>query len=184
MATKTHEIDGLVFHELASAEQLENAVQLLARKISADYAHDEKIVVLTVMEGARYFADALLDALADARFEQVEIKASSYHGALASSGMVRFEGLMQLNLLGCNVLIVDDVYDTGTTLANLIFKITGFCPKTVKVAVMFEKERDHDRKVNVDHVGMVVPDVFLVGYGMDYQEKYRDLPFLAMLDTK
>lgn len=88
---------------------------------------------------------------------------------------------MQLNLLGCDVLIVDDVYDTGATLANLIFKITSFCPRSVKVAVMFDKKRQHDRKVKIHYIGMEVPDVFLVGYGLDYKGKYRDLPFLGHL---
>ncbi len=176
-----HEIDGLKFKELVSEAELLKAVKEVAGKIAADFSSCKKVVMLTVLEGGRYFADALLDELGDAKFEQVVVKASSYNGGFSSSGLVRFEGLMQLNLSGCDVLIVDDVYDTGATLANLIFKITSFCPRSVKVAVMFDKDRDHDRKVKVDYVGQKVPDVFIVGFGLDYQEKYRDLPFLAEL---
>ena len=178
---KIHEIDGLKFYELASQEQLLKAVKSLAGKVAADYESCKKVVILTVLEGGRCFTDALLDELGDAKFEQVTVKASSYAGGTTSSGLVRFEGLMQLNLLGCDVLIVDDVYDTGSTLANLIFKISSFCPRSVKVAVMFDKNRQHDKKVKIDYIGMQVPDAFLVGFGLDYQEKYRDLPFLADL---
>ncbi|MBN2064410.1 MAG: hypothetical protein JW745_06375 [Sedimentisphaerales bacterium] len=178
---KIHEIDGLQFHEIVSSQQIGQAVKKVADQITADYQSTNKVVILTVLEGGRNFSDALLDELADAKFEHVEVKASSYNGTTKSTGIVRFEGLMQLNLLGCDVLIVDDIYDTGATLANLIFKITSFCPRSVKVAVMFDKKRSHDRKVKINYIGMEVPDVFLVGFGLDYQEKYRDLPFLAQL---
>lgn len=182
--TVIHEIDGLKFRELAGEAELLQAVKSVASKVSADYSACSKVVMLTVLEGGRVFSDAILDELGDAKFEQVTVRASSYNGTTTTSGLVRFEGLMQLNLLGCDVLIIDDVYDSGATLANLIFKITSFCPRSVKVAVMFDKKREHDRKVKVDYIGMQVPDVFLVGFGLDYQDKYRELPFLAELQIE
>ena len=176
-----HNIDGLQFHELVSQQEIQQSVGELSDKIEADYASSSNVTVVTVLEGARPFSNDLLARLDKSKFEAVEIKASSYNGGLASSGIVKFDGLLNLDLLGKDVLILDDVYDTGATLATLIFKITSFCPKSVRVAVMLDKQRGHEKKVKIDYIGTKVPDVFLVGYGLDYDQKYRDLPFVAEL---
>ena len=179
--TKIHNIDGLQFHELISQEQIQHTVKMLAEQVRSCYAESGSVTVITVLEGARPFSTDLLAELNDPKFEPVEIKAASYNGGTSSSGIVRFDGLLNLELLGKDILILDDVYDTGMTLATLIFKITGFCPKRVKVAVMFDKQRGHEKQVKIDFIGLKVPDVFLVGYGLDYDHKYRELPFVADL---
>ena len=176
-----HSIDGLEFHELASSDQVQAAVTVMADQIRTDYADSNQVTVVTVLEGAKPFSEDLLSKLNDPKFEPVEIKASSYYGGTSSTGIVKFDGLLNLDLLGKDILILDDVYDTGATLATLIFKISSFCPKRVKVAVMFDKQRGHEKSVKIDYFGMSVPDVFLVGYGLDFDHKYRDLPFVADL---
>ncbi len=178
---KIHNIDGMQFNELVSPDEIQNAVKFLAEQIKSFYAESNNVTVITVLEGARPFSRDLLAELNDPKFESVEIKAASYYGSTSSSGVVKFDGLLNLDLLGKDVLILDDVYDTGTTLATLIFKITSFCPKRVKVAVMFDKQRGHEKQVKIDYIGMKIHDAFIVGYGLDYDQKYRELPFVAEL---
>ncbi len=167
---------------LVSAEELAGIVSRLASELDAFYADADRVVALVILEGARVFAADLL-AQVQFRVETEALSASSYRGKRQSSGSVRLGGLSRLagKLPGSRVLILDDIYDTGLTLASVQEWVCSCGPADVKTCVLLEKRIQHTREARVDFLGVAVEDCFVIGYGLDYQGRYRDLPFVAAL---
>lgn len=167
---------------LVSPEQLAQTVERLASELNAAYAEAESVSALVILEGARIFAS---DLLWQVRFPvQVEyLNASSYRGTTQSSGTVRLQGHLKLadKLRGRKVLLIDDIYDTGLTLAA-VQEWLGTCgPADVKTCVLLEKKIPHQKPASIDFLGLTIEDCFVIGYGLDYQGRFRDLPFIAAL---
>jgi hypoxanthine phosphoribosyltransferase len=165
---------------VVSAEQLHDTVLGLSGKINLVYDGVDKLVVVVLLEGARPFARDLVKLL-DLPVEIVFIKASSYNGGTSSSGKVAIEEEADLGrrLAGQDVLIVDDIYDTGLTLDSVTKSLAGHDPKSMKICVLLEKMIKHTVDVPIDFIGLKIDDLFVIGYGLDYNEKYRELPFIA-----
>jgi hypoxanthine phosphoribosyltransferase len=173
---------------LFGTEQIAEAVERLAREVAADYS-GKPLLLLGVLKGALYVTVDLARALAaipDGPSEIVMdfISVSSYGNAAESSGEVRVLMDVPVPVAGRNVLIFDDVADGGLTLQRLQALLQGRGPASLRAGVLFDKPARRTVDVSLDYVGLTLPDTFAVGYGLDYQEKYRTLPYLAELPAE
>lgn len=166
------------------AGRIEQTVRRLAGEIGDCYSAEDRVLVLVILEGARTFANDLL-AHVDFPVEVEHLGASSYHGGRKSSGRVELRQTQDLRrkIAGRNVLLIDDIYDTGLTLAKVIEWARMCGPASVRTCVLLEKQIAHQEQVPIDFLGMEIEDAFVVGYGLDYEGQYRDLPYVAVLAT-
>jgi hypoxanthine phosphoribosyltransferase len=164
---------------VVSADEIQGVVSGMAEKISCAYEGTDKLVVVVLLEGARPFARDLVGQL-KVPVEVVYVKASSYKGKV-SSGTVDIEKEADLHkrLGGHDVLIVDELYDSGRTLDSVEKSLAEHEPKSMKLCVLLEKKVEHKVDLDVDFVGLMIEDFFAIGYGLDHNEEYRELPFIA-----
>ena len=163
------------------AADIQARVRELAHEIQRDYAEDAQLHLVSVLKGGFIFLGDLIRAMSC----QVSIDfmaVSSYGKSTTSSGEVRVLKDLDSGLEGRNVIIVEDIVDTGLTLAYLQEILHARSPKTLKTACLLSKPSRRVVEVKVDYIGFTIEDRFVVGYGLDYGEQYRNLPYLAMLD--
>lgn len=165
---------------LLSAEQLNEAIASVAQRINRCYDPCTQISVVVLLQGAVPFARALLPLLT-VPFERLELRASSYHGTTQSQGVVELAALPREQIEGREVLLVDDIYDSGHTLRAVSEYVQTLRPASLRSCVLLEKRRQHEISMEPDFVGLEVADTFVVGFGLDYQEQYRDLAYVAEL---
>jgi hypoxanthine phosphoribosyltransferase len=167
---------------LITAEQLDTRITALARQVSAVYNAADAVVALILLDGARPFADRLLSKLTIPIVAEY-LKISSYHGGTKSTGEVilNFPAELCRKIRDSNVLIIDDIYDTGLTLTSVIEHTRKCEPRNLKTCILLEKQTPHHRFVSIDFLGFPVEDTFVIGFGLDYRNQYRDLPFIASL---
>jgi hypoxanthine phosphoribosyltransferase len=159
---------------LIEAREIERRVRELGEAIGAEYP-DGTIYLIGVLKGACVFLSDLLRAIPrPARFDFVA--ASSYGAATTSSGRVTLTRDVGVDLRGAHVLLVEDIIDTGITVEFLMEHLRAKEPLSLRVVTLLDKPARRRRPVPIDFVGFTVPDEFVVGYGMDYDEDYRDLP--------
>lgn len=151
----------------------------MARQIEQDLA-DEPVILVGILKGSIHF---LSDLARHLRLEtQLDfIQASSYHGARQTSGIVQIRKDLDINIEGQNVIVVEDIVDTGTTLNYLRELLGTRNPKSLRVAALLSKPSAHVIETQIDYVGFVIPNEFVVGYGLDWDERYRNLPYIAIL---
>jgi hypoxanthine phosphoribosyltransferase len=168
---------------LISTEQLQQTVSNLARKILSAYQNVNNCLALVMLDGAKYFAEDLLAKL-DFPLTIEAIKANSYSGT-HSTGTVKTDRKDSLKekIRGKNILLIDDIYDTGLTLSHMLEWIRGCQPESVRTCVLLEKEIEHTEKIDIDFLGTKIKDVFVIGYGLDFDGEYRELPFIGELST-
>src|SRR5439155_3325477 len=153
----------------------------LARAIARDYAGENPVLV-GVLQGAVPFVADLMRALPiDVTVDF--IRASSYGAGTSSSGRVRLVADLAVEVADRHVLIVDDIVDTGLTLAALKRTLEARRPRSVRTCVLLDKAGRRETDVTIDYVGFTIPNVFVVGYGLDYGGLYRNLPYVAALDV-
>jgi hypoxanthine phosphoribosyltransferase len=168
-------------HELISKQRIDARIAELAAQISADYA-GRSLVLLSVLKGSFVFAADLARAIAlPIRIEFLGVR--SYGADTKSSGVVQITQDLTRPVDGDDILIVEDIVDTGLTLSYLREQLRSRNPASVKVAALLHKPARMKREVEIDYLGFTIEDVFVVGYGLDYAERYRNLPFLGVLDT-
>jgi hypoxanthine phosphoribosyltransferase len=167
---------------LIREEELDETVTALAERLNAAYVTSEPVAAVVLLEGARRFAEDLFKKLIFT-VEVHYIKASSYSGTTSSTEGVRIEGADGLAdaLGGRDVLVIDDIYDTGRTLACVLERLSAYGAKSLRTCVLLEKAIEHEKPLTIDFLGRTVEDAFAVGYGLDYNGKLRDLPFIAAL---
>ncbi|AJI55499.1 hypoxanthine phosphoribosyltransferase [Francisella philomiragia] len=164
-----------------SAEQLETEITKLADKINKDYAGQE-IVLICVLKGSfMFFADLTRKLEVDLRTHFVT--ASSYGSGTVSSGKVisTIGSLKKEYIQGKNVIIVEDIVDTGHTYHKLMDGINELEPKSLKFATLLFKPARLEREVNLDYICFEIEDKFIVGYGLDYNDRYRQLPYIGLM---
>ena len=168
---------------LIKQEELRDIIERLAEAVSAFYS-GKHITALVLLEGAKYFAQDLLAEI-DVPFDVEFLKVSSYRGTV-SGGTVSLDAdeTIAQRLRDKHVLIIDDIFDSGRTLYHLLNWIEDSRPASVKTCVLLEKEIARDAEVRIDFSGLTVPDVFVIGYGMDFDGQYRELPFVAELASE
>ena len=164
---------------LLSESQLKAGVERLADEIDAHYP-GRPLTVIAVMTGSLVLFADLIRRLSMPQRVGV-IRASSYRGG-TRAGELRVDAEMMIDVKGRDVLLVDDIFDTGRTLDRLTAMMADFGAASVKTAVLLHKQRSHDVAMRPDFVAFQIPDEFVVGYGLDYRDMYRNLPYLAVLE--
>ena len=163
---------------LISQEEIENKVSELANEINAKYK-EEELVVIGILKGAFIVVSDLAKQLdLDVTFDFMSIK--SYYGS-ESTGQVKIVKDLEYDITDKNVLIVEDIYDTGLTLSNLKKLLESRNPKSIEVFSMFVKKQVAQDPIEINYSGFEIGPEFVVGYGLDYNGKYRELPYLAVL---
>jgi hypoxanthine phosphoribosyltransferase len=169
-------------HEIILTEsQIKGKVKELAAQITKDYS-DKPPIVIGILKGSVIFLSDLIRSV-DLPIRLDFIAVSSYGSEMTSSGVVRIQYDLKISIEGRDVLVVEDIVDTGLTLAYLMENFATRRPKSIKICALLDKKeaRKSDVELKIDYVGFEVPDQFLVGYGLDYDEKYRNLPFVATI---
>src|SRR5690606_22752503 len=164
---------------LVPREQIQEMVKRLGRQISEDYDGKELVLVGVLKGGFIFLADLMREITIPVDMDFISV--SSYGASTRSSGVVRIIKDIDLDVVGKQVLIVEDLVDTGLTLRHLrdLFNTRG--PKSVKICTAFDKPSRRKVEIEVEYKGIEVPDKFIVGYGLDYAGKYRNLPDVCTL---
>ena len=168
---------------LFSEQDLANRVSEIGAAITRDYrdiAGDQGIVVVCVLRGAAMYTCDLIRAI-DMPLEVDFMAVSSYGSGVKSSGVVRILKDLSSNIQGRHVIIAEDILDSGLTLSYLIKNLQSRGPASIAVATLLRKDTPNQADVNCRYVGFECPDEFIVGYGLDYAEHYRNLPYIGIL---
>lgn len=162
---------------------IQQRVAEIAAQIVRDYAGAE-LDVVALMDGALFFVvDLLRSVPLPVRVHTVSVR--SYHGGTSSTGTVQLLQRLPEGLDGRTLLLIDDILDTGLTLATVQDQLLAACrPASLRTAVLLRKDRPRVREPQVEYVGFDIPDEFVVGYGMDYQGHYRNLPCIGVLGAE
>jgi hypoxanthine phosphoribosyltransferase len=164
---------------LYSREQIERRVRELATQITADF-EAQPVVLLGVLKGACVFlADLARNIQLDCAFDFLAL--SSYGDGMRSSGEVRLIKDVDSSMEGRNVILVEDILDTGLTLTYLKKLLLAHQPRALKIAALLDKPSRRVQPIEADYVGFTIPDKFVVGYGMDHAEQHRNLPDICVL---
>jgi hypoxanthine phosphoribosyltransferase len=165
---------------LVPADELNRRVRELGQEIARDY-EGRDLVLIGVLKGAVLFLSDLLRELPEA--VEVDFMAvASYGSATKSSGVVRILKDLDAAIEGRDVLIVEDIVDSGLTLQYLLDTLRSRNPRTLEVCALLSKSEARLIEVPVRYIGIEIPNEFVVGYGLDYQERYRGLPYVAVLE--
>jgi hypoxanthine phosphoribosyltransferase len=165
---------------LIGEEAIQAKVRELGALISADYA-DRSVTLVSVLKGSLPFMADLMRAIEiPVQIDLMEV--SSYGGASTeSSGLVRILKDLSASISGKDVLIVEDIIDTGLTLNYLLRYLRGKNPQTLRICALLDKPARRLVEIPIDYTGFTIPDEFVVGYGLDFGEYYRNLPFIGVL---
>ena len=151
----------------------------IATQITADYS-DRELVVIAILTGTLMFMSDLLRRIPlPLRLNCLSV--ASYHGKTQTSGEVFFKEFSVPDVTGQDVLILDDILDTGQTLEAVRKKLETSRPRSIRACVLLSKRKQRARKVDVDYIGFEIDDEFVVGYGLDFMERYRNLPYIGVL---
>jgi len=154
----------------------------LGERISEDYRDDPPIFVNVLKGGVVFLADLIRATDIPVEIDFMEV--SSYGDGTESSGVVRILEDLSINISGRHVLIVEDIVDTGRTLKYIIENLETRHPKSLRICALLDRRGRREVDLTLDYVGFVVPDKFVVGYGLDLAQKYRNLPYIAVLEDE
>ena len=165
----------VLFDEQAIHKRLDE----MAAQITADY-HDRELTVIAILTGSLMFMSDLLRRI-PLRLKLDCLNVVSYHGKAQTSGNVTFNDMRLPDVAGGDVLVLDDILDTGYTLSAVREKLEMARPRSLRVCVLLSKRKRRVRDVNSDYVGFEIDDEFVVGYGLDFMGRYRNLPYVGVL---
>ncbi len=163
---------------LITEAQIARRVKILAREIERDFRGREMVVVSLLSGTVMFLADLIRHLNLPLRLDFIGV--SSY-GLGTESGELVFTKELRLDVRGRDVLLVDDILDTGKTMSRVLLKIRALKPRRIKTCVLLNKAARRVEKIQADYVGFEIPDHFVVGYGLDCAERYRNLPFVGVL---
>jgi hypoxanthine phosphoribosyltransferase len=166
---------------LISKDAIDERIRTLAAEIERDYPPAEEIHLVAVLKGGFMFMADLVRAMSD-RVTMDFMAVSSYGKGTTTSGQVRVLKDLDSNLERRHVILVEDIVDTGLTLHYLQEMLKARAPRSIRTACLLSKPSRRQVDVRVDYVGFTIDDHFVVGYGLDYAEKYRNLPHIAVLE--
>jgi hypoxanthine phosphoribosyltransferase len=164
---------------LLSEEEIKEIVARLGREITEDYRGKNLLVVSVLKGSVMIMADLLRQIKIPCRIDFMSV--SSYGSGTVSSGTVKIIKDLDINLEGFDILIVEDILDSGATLYNLKEILLTRKPASVKICTFLDKPERRKANIVADYAGAQIPDEFVVGYGLDYDEKYRNLPYVGVL---
>lgn len=169
------DIEDVLFTE----RQIAVMVERIGQEISRDYK-GRNLLLISVLKGSVVFmADLMRSISIPARIDFMAV--SSYGSGVKTSGVVKINMDLNLPLEGYDIVVVEDILDSGKTLHYLMELLEGRGPNSIRVCTLFDKPERREVDVQASYVGSVIPDAFIVGYGLDYAEKYRNLPFVGIL---
>ena len=164
---------------LFSQQQLEQRVDEIARQINRDYA-DKEILLVSVLRGSFIFmADLARKITRPCRVDFMAV--SSYGKGTSSSGQVQITKDLSEDISGMHVIVVEDILDSGNTLSYLLRLLEQRHPASIRLCTLLDKPERRKVEVTVHYSGFTIPDAFVVGYGLDYAERYRNLPYIGVL---
>lgn len=166
---------------LVTEEELSEICKNLGKQISEDYK-DKKLYLVSVLKGSIVFmADLMRNITCDCQIDFLAV--SSYSGS-KTTGAVKFKKDLDINPEGCDILLVEDILDSGITLSYLKKLLEDRGANSIKICTLLDKAANRQADIEADYIGRVIPDEFVIGYGLDYDEKYRNLPFVGVLSPK
>lgn len=169
-------------HEYLSEEKIANRIAEMGAEISEVYG-DETVCLICILKGSVFFTVDLAKRITS----PVELEfmcVSSYGSGTKSSGVVKITKDLDVNIEGKNVLLVEDIIDSGRTLSYLLENLKTRNPKSLRLCTLLDKPDRRVVDVDVDYVGFTIPDEFVVGYGLDYDQKYRNLPYIGYVEIE
>jgi hypoxanthine phosphoribosyltransferase len=166
---------------LLSTEDLHHGVMRMAGQIAARY-ENQQLTIVGVLTGSVVLMADLIRAI-ELPMRVGVLQASSYRGATTTRGELVINSELMLDISGRDVLLVDDIFDTGHTLVRVLEKMREFEPTSIRSAVLLRKHGRQEVEYQPDFVAFDIPDEFVVGYGLDFEDLYRNLPYLAALDA-
>lgn len=164
---------------LVSEERLHRMVTELGERIRQDYA-GKNLVLVSILKGSVVFMADLMRAI-DLPCQIDFMSVSSYGAGVKTSGVVKIIKDLDHSIEGCDVLVVEDILDSGMTLSYILELLSKRNPASIRLCTLFDKPERRKVDIAADYVGMSVPDEFIVGYGLDYAEHYRNLPYVGIL---
>ncbi|MGF6375201.1 hypoxanthine phosphoribosyltransferase [Clostridiales Family XIII bacterium PM5-7] len=165
---------------LFTQDEIWERAKILGAEISQDYAGEELILIGTLKGAVMWMADMMKNITLGTQIDFVS--ASSYGAGKTSSGVVNIKHDIELDLNGKHVLIIEDIIDTGNTLKHLKAYISDRGAKSVKICTLLDKPSRRTTDVAAEYIGYEVEDLFIVGYGLDFDQKYRNLPYISYLE--
>ena len=161
---------------IISRETIARRIKELAGEIAKDYGRDKPLVIVGILTGAAFFLTDLVREMPEDLDVKVDfMSVASYGDNTESSGVVRIFHDLKTNIEGKNVIVVEDIIDTGLTLSHLLEMLKSRNPASLKICVLLDKYERRKTEVKVDYCGFRIPDKFVVGYGLDYASKWRHL---------
>ncbi|MCB1185090.1 hypoxanthine phosphoribosyltransferase [bacterium] len=164
---------------LISSDEIQRRVRQLGNEISRAYEGSNPIFVCILKGAYPFLAD--LTRCVSVEHEVDFMAVSSYGGGTQSSGVVKIEKDLKANITNRDVILVEDIIDTGLTIANLIEVLETRNPRSIRVAALLDKKSARKKEVPLHYAGFEIPKEFVIGYGLDYDEKYRNLPFIGIM---
>ena len=164
-------------------EDIAKIVKRLGEEITRDYK-DKNLLLVGILKGSMIFLSDLMKEIKINTCEVDFMCASSYVGTMDGGGKVNVLKDLSIDIKNYDVLIVEDILESGYTLQRITSMLKERNPKSLKICTLLDKPQRHKVDITSDYVGLVIPNRFVIGYGMDYNEKYRNLPYIGILDSK
>ena len=166
--------------QLYSADNIKNRIKEISSEIENEYKTNDELVIVCLLKGGFTFtADLIRELSMDVRVEFMCV--SSYGNELKSSGVINIKQDISSDISGKNIIIIDDIVDTGRTLFEIRNYLSKKNPNSIKTCCLLDKKEKREFDINIDYYGFVCPDVFVVGYGMDASGMYRNLPYIGQV---
>ena len=178
MKLSEHEIKKVLF----SAEEIKTRVAELGKILTEDYKNKNPLLICPLKGSIMFFSDIVREIKIPCEIDFMTV--SSYNSNTVSSGEIKFLKDLTENINGRHVLIIEDIIDTGLTLYNLKKMLSSRNPESLKICTLLDKPSRRIADIKGDYCGFVIPDKFVVGYGMDLNEKYRNLPFIGIYESE
>ena len=175
-----YELDVPMRSILIAPDELNARVRDLGRQVSDTYRGSLPLLISILKGGVVFLTDLMRAVTIPHEIDFLQV--SSYAGGTKSTGTVRILSDLSSNIAGRDVLIVEDIIDTGLTLTYLVKQLEIRQPRSLRICALLSKQEARQVHVPIDFLGFEIPDVFVVGYGLDYQQKYRNLPYIGVLD--
>ncbi len=173
-----HEIKKVLF----SAEEIKTRVAELGKILTEDYKNKNPLLICPLKGSIMFFSDIVREIKIPCEIDFMTV--SSYNSNTVSSGEIKILKDLTENINGRHVLIIEDIIDTGLTLYNLKKMLSSRNPESLKICTLLDKPSRRIADIKGDYCGFVIPDKFVVGYGMDLNEKYRNLPFIGIYESE
>lgn len=167
---------------LFTYEDITNRAKEIAKQIDKDYKGEEVILLGTLKGSIPWLAEIMKYTNVETKIDF--ISASSYGSSTTSSGVVKIKYDADINMYNENVIVIEDIVDTGNTLKYVIEKINERGPKSIKICTMLNKEARRTTDIHADYVGFEVEDLFVIGFGLDFDQRFRGLPYISYLEEE